>query len=80
MAVELSPGGSVLPDAPDNPALPACQRAAAQEALWRTDAKIEEPSMWFPPWVSWCGAVDRSELEEVIAILRSLGRFRKGML
>lgn len=37
-------------------------------------------SMWFPPWVSWCGAVDRSELEEVIAILRSLGRFREDML
>ena len=36
--------------------------------------------MWFPPQVRWCGAVDKSELEEVIAILRSLGRFRNGML
>lgn len=36
--------------------------------------------MWFPPQVRWCGAVDKSELEEVIAILRSLGRFLNGML
>lgn len=42
--------------------------------------RIAEVSMWFPPQVRWCGAVDKSELEEVIAILRSLGRFRKGML
>ena len=39
-----------------------------------------EVSMWFPPQVRWCGAVDKSELEEVIAILLSLGRFRTGML
>lgn len=37
-------------------------------------------SMWFPPRVRWCGVVDRSELEEVIAILLSLGRLRKDMI
>lgn len=37
-------------------------------------------SAWLPPQVRWCGAVDKSELEAVIAILRSLGRFRGGML
>ena len=36
--------------------------------------------MWFPPRVRWCGAIDKSELEEVIAILLSLGRLRKDML
>ena len=42
--------------------------------------RTAEVSMWFPPRVRWCGAVDKSELEEVIAILLSLGRLRKGML
>ena len=42
--------------------------------------RIAEVSMWFPPQIRWCGAVDKSELEEIIAILVSLGRFRKGML
>ena len=37
-------------------------------------------SMWFPPRVRWCGAVDRSELEAVIAILWSLGRLREDIL
>ena len=42
--------------------------------------KAAKAALWFPPQVRWCGAVEKSELEEVIAILRSLGRFRGGML
>lgn len=42
--------------------------------------RIAEISMWFPPRVRWCGTVDKSELEAVIAILLSLGRLRKDML
>ena len=42
--------------------------------------RIAELSMWFPPRVRWCGAVDRSELEAVVAVLWSLGRLRKDML
>ena len=42
--------------------------------------KAAKTAMWFPPRVRWCGAVDRSELEAVIAILWSLGRLREDML
>ena len=47
--------------------------------VW-SQPRTAKVSMWFPPQVRWCGAIDKSELEEVIAILSSLGRFRNGML
>ena len=68
---DLAQSGAFSPASPD--------LRLNKPGIW-SRPRTAKVSMWFPPKVRWCGAVDKSELEEVIAILLSLGRFRKGML